>query len=81
MRKSEELTNPVSCMSRAKEDEMTFVLLARDITAPAVIRFWAFERIRAGKNIQGDKQITEALECAEAMERERNSAKNVKRGA
>jgi hypothetical protein len=30
MRKREELTSPESCMSRAREAEMTFVLLGRD---------------------------------------------------
>lgn len=32
--KSEELSNPASCMNRALPDEMTFVLLARDAAAP-----------------------------------------------
>lgn len=67
MRKQEELTNPNSCMSRAKPDEMTFVLLARDLCAPAVIAFWCQERVRLGKNEWSDPQITEALECARAM--------------
>lgn len=68
MRKREELTNPDSCISRANPDEMTFVLLARDVCAPAVIGFWVQERIRLGKNQWSDPQITEALSCARAME-------------
>ena len=63
-----ELTDPNSCMSRAREDEMTFVLLARDIAAPNTIRFWVAERIRLGKNIMEDAQIVEALSCAAKME-------------
>jgi hypothetical protein len=73
MRKIEELSNPNSCMSRAKDNELTFVLLGRDITAPSVIRYWVSERIRLGKNEATDPQIIEALECAETMEKERKA--------
>jgi hypothetical protein len=68
MKKQEELTNPNSCMSRAKDDEMTFVLLGRDAAAPYAIRAWAEHRIRLGKNSLADPQIIEALKCADAME-------------
>ena len=67
MRKRDELTNPASCMSRAKDDEMTFVLLGRDRAAPVAIRAWVEERIRLGKNKRNDPQILEALECAQKM--------------
>ena len=56
-------------MSRAKPDEMTFVLLARDVAAPETIRFWCSERIRLDKNAPDDIQILEALRCADEMER------------
>lgn len=69
MRKSEELT--AGCMAKAREDEMTFVLLARDESAPATIRFWIAERIRRGKNQPGDAKLVEAEECALVMEAER----------
>ena len=59
------------CMSRARENEMTFVLLGRDAAAPVAIRAWAWERVRIGKNSPTDDQIIEALSCAETMERER----------
>lgn len=68
MIKSEELTNPKSCMSRAADDEMTFVLLGRDAAAPHAIHAWVAERIRLGKNKATDPQIIEALECAARME-------------
>lgn len=55
-------------MSNAHPDEMTFVLLGRDPVAPKVIRIWAQERVRLGKNAEDDPQITEALECARTME-------------
>jgi hypothetical protein len=67
MIKREELTNPESCMSRARADEMTFVLLGRDTAAPVAIRAWVAERVRLGKNTLVDPQILEALECAEVM--------------
>lgn len=70
MRKSEELTNPKSCMSRARDDEMTFVLLARDVAAPGAIRWWARKRVELGKNAWSDAQIVEALACADEMERQ-----------
>jgi hypothetical protein len=60
MRKREELTNPASCMSRARDDEMTFVLLGRDRASPAAVRAWIEERIRLGKNQRTDAQIVEA---------------------
>ena len=62
MIKSKELTDPRSCMSRARDDEMTFVLLGRDKAAPVAIRAWVAERLRLGKNTESDPQITEAYE-------------------
>lgn len=74
MRKREELTNPNSCMSRAQDDEMTFVLLGRDPAAPVAIKAWAHERVRIGKNVRDDGQILEALQCAATMIAEQESA-------
>lgn len=67
MIKREELTNPQSCMSRAADDEMTFVLLGRDASAPFAIRMWVDHRINHGKNKASDPQIKEALACADKM--------------
>lgn len=71
MKKSEELTNPNSCMSRAADGEMTFVLLAHDVAAPDTIRDWVARRIKLGKNQRGDAQISEAFDCAREMEHQR----------
>jgi hypothetical protein len=76
MRKVDELMNPDSCMNRAKSSEMTFVLLGRDVTAPATIREWCRLRCLHGKNTPKDAQIVEALACADAMEREQKSYAN-----
>lgn len=68
MIKREELSNPRSCMSRAADDEPTFVLLGRDKAAPEAILAWASERVRIGKNKWSDEQIREAMECVVAMD-------------
>ena len=73
MVKTDELTNPNSCMSRAKDHEWTFVLLARDEAAPLAIRAWCDERIRLGKNTPEDEQIKEAIRCAQLMTEQRNA--------
>jgi hypothetical protein len=73
MRKADELGNPFSCMRMANDDEMIFVLLGRDASAPVAIRAWIAERIRTGKNRPGDDQILEAEEIAATMEIERKA--------
>jgi hypothetical protein len=73
MFKIDELKQPESCLNRALDGEMLFVLLARDVAAPATIRAWAKERIRLGKNTLTDAQIQEALLCALYMEQHRES--------
>lgn len=73
MIKREELTNPQSCMSRAADDEMTFVMLARDIAAPDTIRDWCARRCVMGKNKPTDPQIKEAMACSGEMERQRKN--------
>lgn len=60
MLKRDELTNPMSCMCRARDDEMTFVLLERDIAAPATLWEWIHQRQRHQKNTPIDGQIQEA---------------------
>jgi hypothetical protein len=70
MRKQDERRIATSCLNRATEQEMLFVLLGRDHCAPAAIRYWCGERIRTGKNLPTDYQILEALKCADAMERD-----------
>ena len=69
--KTEELSNPQSCLNKARANERLFVLLARDPAAPDVIRYWVRKRIALGKNKMSDPQIVEALECAKKMEEER----------
>lgn len=80
MRKKHELGDPSSCLNRAKDDEMIFTLLGRDVAAPTAIRAWVAERIRLGKNSPEDKQIGEALACADVMENDQRIAAEARRG-
>lgn len=77
MRKWQEVDEDTdSCLQRAGECEMLFVLLSRDPAAPVAIRAWIEERIRIGKNQQNDAQIVEAFSCARTMEIEIGKYKN-----
>jgi len=67
MIKREELANPASCLNRANDDEMVFVLLERDIASTAAIMAWVRARIRHGKNKVTDPQIVDALDCMRRM--------------
>jgi hypothetical protein len=68
MLKADELLDPTSYFNIARSDEPVFVLLARDVAAPAAIRAWVQERIRLGKNTTTDPQIVSALGDAARME-------------
>lgn len=67
MRKREELADPNSCLNRAAEEEMLFVLLGRDEAAADTVREWCALRVKIGKNKWTDPQIQNALACADAM--------------
>ncbi len=73
MMKRHELSDTGSCFNKARDDEIIFVLLARDMAAPATIRAWCAERVRLGKNAWNDPKIKEALQCAENMEEQRDA--------
>lgn len=65
--------NPASfdCYCNALPDEPMFILLARDPTAPDIVREWANGRedaIDAGYRPESDRaMVAEARECADAM--------------
>jgi hypothetical protein len=75
MRKRDELADPASCMSRARDDEWTFVLLGRDAAAPEAVLCWIRERIRLGKNTADDPQIVEARRWAETVQAEQHASR------
>jgi hypothetical protein len=70
MRKLDEIGIPTSCLNKAKDRELLFVLIGRDAAAPHTIREWALERIRRGLNKRTDQQIKEALAIADQMQHE-----------
>ncbi len=70
MRKRDEMTDPGSCLNRARDDEWLFVLLGRDAAAGAAVSAWIDERIRLGKNTRTDPQIVEALAWVRTVEAE-----------
>lgn len=71
MKKIDEINNPGSCLNKAADDEILFVLRAKDPVAPMIIRAWTTERVRLGLNSPVSEKIREALSCADAMERYR----------
>ena len=48
------------CLKNAFDDEKLFVLMARDITSPAVVLEWIKENLY----IQPDEKLMEAFQCA-----------------
>lgn len=75
MIKRKEVNDPKSCLNRARDDEMVFVLLGRDRAAATAIRAWARERVWLGLNSHGDAQITESLDLADAIQNEQQQRK------
>jgi hypothetical protein len=53
------------CYKNAEPDEPMFVLLARDKSAPTLVRLWAQWREQNGED---PKKVAEARECADKME-------------
>ena len=53
------------CYNNAAPDEPMFILLARDVLAPGLVRQWAM--IRWARD-EDDPKATEAFECAAAMD-------------
>lgn len=75
MKKYRELSDVNSYFNKADDTEMIFVLLARDICAPTIIRKWCELRVTQGKNIWEDDQIEEALITANIMESQQKEKK------
>lgn len=65
MIKKNEVSLPDSCLNKAHDHEMIFVLLQRDAATADTIRFWVQKRIALGKNNPADAQVVEALACAD----------------
>ena len=53
------------CYTNAEPDEPMFVLLARDVDAPHLVREWVERRKERGEKAE---KLIEAYDCATAME-------------
>lgn len=65
MVKIEEGTNPNSCFSKAKDDEMLFVLRGQDASAPSTVLFWMAQNIHLATT--NPSKYREAFECLMVM--------------
>lgn len=63
------------CLSRALPHEMAFTLLGRDPAAGYAIRAWVQMRVMLAKNKLYDPEIVEALDCANAMDDQRQQVR------
>ncbi len=73
MIKSQELSNPNSCLNRAAPDEPIFVLKSTDELAPHIVRVWASDYFQSKHRNGGvtEKQMAkydEAIALAKRME-------------
>lgn len=71
MIKKDEVRLPDSCLNKALDGEMVFVLRAKDPVAPHAIREWVRGRIDNGMNTPDDPKIKEALLSATIMDQQR----------
>lgn len=69
MLKRLELSEPNSCLNKAHDEELIFVLREVDVAAPGTVRDWCSRRIKSGKNHPDDAQIVEALQWADRVEK------------
>lgn len=74
MLKCNELSDPNSCLNKADDGEMLFVLLERDFAAPETIREWVRKRVELGLNQLGDTKLVSALATADYIERKNAKA-------
>jgi hypothetical protein len=63
--RSDEESNPKSCLRKAAPNEPIFVLRAQDRIAPFAVRYWAAQAERWGAPRE---KVDEAIELAKAME-------------
>jgi hypothetical protein len=70
-RKHEELIDPNSCLNKARDDEMLFILCGDDRSAPSTVMDWIRHRVEFGQNAPTDGKLQCAGSVAEIMDRER----------
>lgn len=67
MRKKDEVADPNSCLNKAKDDDILFVLKDTDQAMVDTVLYWIKRRIELGLNQQGDAKMTEAAQLANAV--------------
>lgn len=67
LNKKQQIENPNSCLNKARDDELIFVLLARDEAAQLAVAAWIEARIKSGKNKPGDAKIQSAWDWIAAV--------------
>jgi len=73
MKRLDELTDPMSCINKAADDEPVFVLRANDVIAASIVDYWA-NCAESGDHHE-DWKIKEARELAQEMRRWRTEKK------
>lgn len=68
MTKGKELTTH-GCLSKAKDDEMLFILRAQDYSAPLVVLEW----IKHNFSTCPEDKLREAFECAMEMKKHKHT--------
>jgi hypothetical protein len=82
MLKAQELSDPESCLNKAKSDEPVFTLRAHDITFSEMLAHWVYLRtVKYRKNLPGDMQIWEARMLAVEGEKYRESEQRAVSGS
>lgn len=71
MQRKLELSLASSCLNKAHDEEVLFVMMARDAAAPDAIRAWAQRRVDLGLNKADDAEIVEAIGAADLMDEQR----------
>lgn len=80
MRKRDELSNTSSCLNKAGDDELLFVLLGRDASSIDAVNAWIESRIRRGKNKPDDPKIISARQWVADAIRELLQAGEIRPG-
>jgi hypothetical protein len=72
MLKKDEIADPKSCLNKAADDEMLFVIREKDPCAIATVLAWINYRIESGKNTNSDAKIIEAMDWCNKVGMRRN---------
>ena len=68
MLKREELSRPDSCLNKAGDDELIFVLRAKEPAAVYAVRAWIARRLEMVLNFDDDPKIIDAYEWVRRAE-------------